>query len=489
MSLYPQNLTHTTLLHLDNIFKPLQLSDFNNNNSFNNNKSSTSNSYNRADSRTLLEACQLSLCCHQGLVVYGSWAWYGVEYVSECLINLLIDLIDGAFKLFAILKAKRTDSNTQTARRTSITRSGSATDQRKFVTPFPPPDFMREFANIDSSKSPQKHNLFSIPSSHFSSLSTANILSKPEPKNPELPIPPHIQLETPPFPVPSSSICSEEEAAIPQSSKPVTTDAVGSSKSSSGDTSNSSTDSVIFKPSSCDDSDANDGQPDHITSLRNKKNMNKNDVQKPSHDQQISSRDSAGQSNIPKEKILNDSKILKPLQPISTSMPYAFLRSLSTLSQGKSQGSSDPSERPLSSPSHRSTQSDSFHRTDHHNVAPSFGKLYSPVVMSTTTASTIPYAIDDHLKKFPKQHITPAGGSNSGYLSDGEILRSGTNQDIGSGYLSEGGATLYVRRIQQRFREGLLAVQESLERNQSKADDTRLAEWNNKSVNVVLIQK
>lgn len=393
---------------------------------------------------------------------------------------LITDLIDGVN-----LKAKRADSNTQTARRTSITRSGSVTDQRKFVSPFPPPDFVRDFAN--SSKSPQKqalHNLLSIPSSHYSSLSAANVLSKSDAKNPELPIPPDIQLETTPFQVPSSSTCSEEDVAIPQCSKPATTDAVGSSKSSSGDTSNSSTDSVIFRPSSCDDSDANDGQPDHITSLRNKKNMNKNDSQKPSLDQKMPS---AGQSNISMETILNDSKILKPLQPISTSMPYAFLRSLSTLSQGKSQGSSDPSERPLSSPSHRSTQSDSFHRTNHHNITPSFGKLYSPVVLSTTTASAIPYTIDDHLKKFPKQHVAPSGNGNSGYLSDGEILKSGASQDIGSGYLSEGGATLYVRRIQQRFREGLLAVQESLERNQSKAEDTRLVEWSNEGVNIMLI--
>lgn len=75
-SLYPQSLTHTTLLLLDSIFRPLQLSDFNNSNCFSNNKSSTSNYYNRADIRVLLEACRSNLCCHQGLAVCGCWAWH-----------------------------------------------------------------------------------------------------------------------------------------------------------------------------------------------------------------------------------------------------------------------------------------------------------------------------------------------------------------------------------------------------------------------------
>lgn len=53
------------------------------------------------------------------------------------------------------------------------------------------------------------------------------------------------------------------------------------------------------------------------------------------------------------------------------------------------------------------------------------------------------------------QRIQPDGGSDyceislaNGYLSDGEILRNPVTMDIGDGYLSEGGSALYARRMQ-----------------------------------------
>lgn len=53
------------------------------------------------------------------------------------------------------------------------------------------------------------------------------------------------------------------------------------------------------------------------------------------------------------------------------------------------------------------------------------------------------------------QRIQPDGGSDyceislaNGYLSDGEILRNPVAMDIGDGYLSEGGSILYSRRMQ-----------------------------------------
>lgn len=53
------------------------------------------------------------------------------------------------------------------------------------------------------------------------------------------------------------------------------------------------------------------------------------------------------------------------------------------------------------------------------------------------------------------QRIQPDGGSDyceislaNGYLSDGEILRNPVAMDIGDGYMSEGGSVLYSRRMQ-----------------------------------------
>ncbi|CAL1533637.1 unnamed protein product, partial [Lymnaea stagnalis] len=65
----------------------------------------------------------------------------------------------------------------------------------------------------------------------------------------------------------------------------------------------------------------------------------------------------------------------------------------------------------------------------------------------------------------------------SGYMSDGDILKNnrnnggGVGDDWTSGYLSEGGASLYARRLQQRFREGMQAVRECMQKSSGIMDD------------------
>lgn len=63
----------------------------------------------------------------------------------------------------------------------------------------------------------------------------------------------------------------------------------------------------------------------------------------------------------------------------------------------------------------------------------------------------------------------------SGYMSDGDILKNnqGKMEDVTSGYLSEGGASLYARRLQQRFREGMQAVKECMQKSSGLLDDDR----------------
>ena len=63
----------------------------------------------------------------------------------------------------------------------------------------------------------------------------------------------------------------------------------------------------------------------------------------------------------------------------------------------------------------------------------------------------------------------------SGYMSDGDVLRRNDLDDMNSGYMSEGGATLYARRLQQRFQEGMDAVKECMEKSRAAlVDDDRL---------------
>lgn len=67
-----------------------------------------------------------------------------------------------------------------------------------------------------------------------------------------------------------------------------------------------------------------------------------------------------------------------------------------------------------------------------------------------------------------------AGGG--GYMSDGDIVRTARRligDDTNCGYTSEGGVSLYMKRMQQRFREGMLAVRESVEKNNGLTDDDR----------------
>jgi len=72
--------------------------------------------------------------------------------------------------------------------------------------------------------------------------------------------------------------------------------------------------------------------------------------------------------------------------------------------------------------------------------------------------------------------VTAGGGGGGGYMSDGDIVRTAcrlTADDANCGYMSEGGVSLYMKRMQQRFREGMLAVRESMEKHNGLTDDDR----------------
>ncbi len=67
----------------------------------------------------------------------------------------------------------------------------------------------------------------------------------------------------------------------------------------------------------------------------------------------------------------------------------------------------------------------------------------------------------------------------AGYVSDGDALTAAlsgplaelSTADLTSGYMSEGGISLYARKMQARFREGLEAVRDSMRRQQADLND------------------
>ncbi|EFO15151.2 hypothetical protein LOAG_13359 [Loa loa] len=66
----------------------------------------------------------------------------------------------------------------------------------------------------------------------------------------------------------------------------------------------------------------------------------------------------------------------------------------------------------------------------------------------------------------------------SGYLSEGESLFTGnatvpelSMADVSNGYMSEGGITVYARKMQARFKEGLEAVRNSMQQRNHDFND------------------
>ncbi|KAK8734476.1 hypothetical protein OTU49_005829, partial [Cherax quadricarinatus] len=101
-------------------------------------------------------------------------------------------------------------------------------------------------------------------------------------------------------------------------------------------------------------------------------------------------------------------------------------------------------------------------------------------------ANTVPQKgmrLGPHLKRPPGPHqVIDMDYSDlesveltNGYMSDGDVLRnvgykSGNSSDL-DGYLSEGGASLYAHRLNQRFKEGMRQVHESMNKVQHFIQD------------------
>ena len=286
-----------------------------------------------------------------------------------------------------------------------------------------------------------------------------------------------------------------------------------SNVSSSNSTSNSnnsasSTDSVIYKPSSCEesglDSDSNlthsprsshtnspHHQPqspmytDHISSLRLQK-LQQQQQQAPgspgragkkketTFDTEVRTEErevnhSPGPSPGGKETTLGEDADtfdvdIKPMQPIMRSTPYAYLRS--TNSSLTRPSLHIPSLSTQNSALTNSASASSRLGVNRPLLDPS--KLYSSHQNFRRTVSNCNSVLES-------DYGSDVEGSDvqAGYMSDGDILRSAQPEDINCGYMSEGGVSLYAKRMQQRFREGMMAVKECMQKSSAMADEDR----------------
>lgn len=219
----------------------------------------------------------------------------------------------------------------------------------------------------------------------------------------------------------------ESSGSLNSDSTTASEEAGGGKSSSNSNNSASSVDSVVCRPtSSCDDeldtttsaSQRRTTTTDHIASLRSKKHN---------------------------DKLTTTTTSVKPMPPIVRS---AYLRAT---------GAADVT---TTSPRSR----------DLGSAASRLGVDQRGPGYRQWTRDT---ALHDAMTGAPGGG---GGGGGCGYMSDGDIVRSAcrvpaAGDDVNCGYMSEGGVSLYMKRMQQRFREGMLAVRESLEKNNGPCTD------------------
>ena len=297
------------------------------------------------------------------------------------------------------------------------------------------------------------------------------------------------QSTTPPVTVPSSgskTSINHSDSNVSTASESGNVSNSSSSKSNSGNNSASSTDSVIYRPSSCDElesgmeSDSNQvpksphikTRPslpsslptqctpplDHISSLRNKQQqqlqkqqqqLQTADAQRKKEttfDSEVKTEEKEASSSSSSENKENkkesgedgdsggdlDIKPMQPMQPTMRSTPYSFLRS----------GSSSPSPfRQVQT----STPSNS-------RIRGSNKPLIDPSKLYTNAMKQGAYnqGVAGHHQEGDYSGDVDGYDVTAGYMSDGDILRSNQSEDLSSGYMSEGGASLYAKKIQQR---------------------------------------
>ena len=274
---------------------------------------------------------------------------------------------------------------------------------------------------------------------------------------------------------------------------------VSSSTKSSSNSNNSasSNDSVIFRPSSCDELESgtdsemsmpklpsslpNSPKPspalDHISSLRQKQAakspMNQKRIET-TFDSEVTSqqRNNPGHSAFVENDEEEDN--IKPMQPLGQFRPggYNYLRSVnnSPLLRPSLHLATSANVSGSISPSLSTHGQSASSRLGVNRPLIDPAKLYTSPMRRTMSngGSQSPHSV--HHMMYESDCNSDAEGSvdvTLGYMSDGDVLRSSHHDsDLGgSGYVSEGGASGYAKRMQQRFHEGMMAVKECMEKS------------------------
>ncbi|XP_076054657.1 uncharacterized protein LOC143033284 isoform X3 [Oratosquilla oratoria] len=208
-----------------------------------------------------------------------------------------------------------------------------------------------------------------------------------------------------------------------------------SSHSNSGHSNSNSSgnSSVIYKPESSDDSSSVDI---------------KGHVRKQSEDKL--------ESEEGDDVILN----IKPMQPLVRASQYGYMRGLGLHAHRTVPPSLHVSRLALQ---------------DNANTVPQKGMKVGLHPTKVSSSRPQPSSHNQFISDTDYSDLESVDLTN-GYMSDGDVLRSvgyksGTSSDL-DGYLSEGGASLYAHRINQRLKEGMRQVHESMNKVQHFNDDS-----------------
>lgn len=153
---------------------------------------------------------------------------------------------------------------------------------------------------------------------------------------------------------------------------------------------------------------------------------------------------------------------IKPMEPINRSMHYAqgYMRS-PYATPGK------PMPIAVSQNQCYAMTGVSPNRMGINRSLMEANKFYSGSIKRTTSTGSGNVSYDEYSSDYDTYDYI------SGYMSDGDILKGNKMEDMSSGYMSEGGASLYARRLQQRFREGMQAVKECMQKSNNVGDEDR----------------
>lgn len=313
--------------------------------------------------------------------------------------------------------------------------------------------------------------------------------------------PPLPKTEPPPRSVPrDNSNQSIDSNSASTSASGHNSDSTPSSSSNSGKSgqSHSSSESVIYKPSSGDEfsgseKSANNSPHLGLKVLHSQLNKTANNVAivQPRHGEKV---ETTFDTEVRTEKVTKDSKDgsvtvkettfsektttfvddegekldIKPMAPITRAMSYG--------SSGLLRGYGSPANKlPVlnyHNPGYATPTTAYFASTSRLGVNRPLidhGKFYSGPIRKVPSSGQNSGFDTDYSSDYDTYDYM------SGYMSDGDILKNNQAkmEDMTSGYLSEGGASLYARRLQQRFREGMQAVKECMQKSSGLLDDDR----------------